>query len=66
MRLISARTAAGETLGVVAGDGWRAAAELLDGGPRTMADLLAAGPDTLIDLAAAAASATNNSSSSPA
>ena len=66
MRLISARTAAGETLGVVVGDGWRAAAELLDGGPRTMADLLAAGPDTLIDLAAAAASATNISSSSPA
>ena len=66
MRLISARTAAGETLGVVVGDGWRAAAELLDGGPRTMADLLVAGPDTLIDLAAAAASATNISSSSPA
>jgi 2-keto-4-pentenoate hydratase/2-oxohepta-3-ene-1,7-dioic acid hydratase in catechol pathway len=66
VRLISARTAAGETLGVVVGDGWRAAAELLDGGPRTMADLLAAGPDTLIDLAAAAASATNISSSSPA
>ena len=66
MRLISARTAAGDTLGVVVGDGWRAAADLVAGGPRTMADLLAGGPDALNDLAAAAASATNVSSSSPA
>jgi 2-keto-4-pentenoate hydratase/2-oxohepta-3-ene-1,7-dioic acid hydratase in catechol pathway len=66
VRLISASTTVGETLGVVVGDGWRAAAELLDDGPRTMADLLAAGPDTLTDLATAAASATNISSSSPA
>ena len=66
MRLISATTTAGETLGVVVGDGWRAAAELLDGGPRTMAELLAGGPDALTDLATAAASATNISSSSPA
>jgi 2-keto-4-pentenoate hydratase/2-oxohepta-3-ene-1,7-dioic acid hydratase in catechol pathway len=66
VRLISARTAAGETLGVVLGDGWRAASELLDGGPRTMADLITAGRDTLDDLTAAAASATTLSSSSSA
>jgi 5-carboxymethyl-2-hydroxymuconate isomerase len=66
VRLISARTTAGETLGVVVGDGWRAAAELLDGGPRTMGELIARGPDALIHLGAAAASATNVSSSSPA
>ena len=65
MRLISARTPAGETLGVVAGDGWRPASDLLPGGPRTMADLIALGPNGLTDLATAA-SATNSSSSSPA
>jgi 2-keto-4-pentenoate hydratase/2-oxohepta-3-ene-1,7-dioic acid hydratase in catechol pathway len=66
VRLISARTPAGETLGVVLGDGWRAASELLDGGPRTMAELIARGPGTLDDLAVAAASVTTISSSSPA
>ena len=46
MRLISARTPAGETLGVVAGDGVAARPrDLLPGGPRTMADLIALGPD---------------------
>ena len=65
MRLISARTPAGETLGVVAGEAWRAACDVLPDGPRTMADLIALGPTGLTDLAAAA-SATNVSSSSPA
>ena len=66
MRLISTRTTDGETLGVVVGDGWRRAADLLPGGPRTIAELLAGGPDVTNRLAAAAASATTISSSSPA
>ena len=65
MRLISARTPAGETLGVVSGEAWRAACDVLPDGPRTMADLIILGPTGLTDLAAAA-SATNVSSSSPA
>ena len=65
MRLISARTPAGETLGVVSGEAWRAACDVLPDGPRTMAELIALGPTGLTDLAAAA-SATNVSSSSPA
>jgi 2-keto-4-pentenoate hydratase/2-oxohepta-3-ene-1,7-dioic acid hydratase in catechol pathway len=44
VRLISTRTETGETLGVVDGDRWLPAAELLPGGPRTIADLLDAGP----------------------
>jgi 2-keto-4-pentenoate hydratase/2-oxohepta-3-ene-1,7-dioic acid hydratase in catechol pathway len=44
VRLISCRTAAGETLAIVVGDRWLPAAEVLDGGPRTMAELLAADP----------------------
>jgi 2-keto-4-pentenoate hydratase/2-oxohepta-3-ene-1,7-dioic acid hydratase in catechol pathway len=48
VRLISCRTAAGETLAVVVGDRWLAAAELLSGGPATMAELIAAGP-TAVD-----------------
>jgi 2-keto-4-pentenoate hydratase/2-oxohepta-3-ene-1,7-dioic acid hydratase in catechol pathway len=43
VRLISARTTAGETLGVVVGDRWLPASEVLDGGPATMADLIAGG-----------------------
>jgi 2-keto-4-pentenoate hydratase/2-oxohepta-3-ene-1,7-dioic acid hydratase in catechol pathway len=66
VRLISARTVAGETLGVVAGDGWRPAREILPGGPRTIADLLVQGGEGLSALATAAASATTDSSSSPA
>jgi 2-keto-4-pentenoate hydratase/2-oxohepta-3-ene-1,7-dioic acid hydratase in catechol pathway len=66
VRLISARTSAGETLGVVVEQGWRPAAELLPGGPRTIAELLAGGPETTTDLAAAAASAATDSSSPPA
>lgn len=66
MRLISARTDAGETLGIVAGEGWRRAADVLPGGPRTIGELLTQGGDGLTALATAAASATNDSSSSPA
>ena len=47
MRLISCRTAAGETLAVVVGDRWLPAVEVLDGGPGTMAELIAAGPATV-------------------
>lgn len=50
MRLISARTTAGETLGVVVGDRWLPASEALDGGPPTMADLIAGGPSALASL----------------
>ena len=64
MRLISARTSSGETLGVVVGEAWRRASEVLPGGPETMAELLASGPDQLRDLAAAATSAANSSSPS--
>jgi len=66
VRLISARTDAGETLGIVVGDGWRPAADLVRGGPRTIAELLAGGTDAMTALVKAAASATNDSSSSPA
>ena len=65
MRLISARTPAGETLGVVTGDVWRPASDLLPDGPRTLADLIAPGPNGLTDLATAAAT-NSSSSSSPA
>jgi len=43
LRLISCRTAAGETLGVVVGDRWLAAVDVLAGGPATMAELIAGG-----------------------
>jgi 2-keto-4-pentenoate hydratase/2-oxohepta-3-ene-1,7-dioic acid hydratase in catechol pathway len=65
VRLISTRTIDGETLGVVVGEGWRPAAELMPDGPGTIAQLLAGGRDVTNRLAAAAASATTNSSSSP-
>jgi 2-keto-4-pentenoate hydratase/2-oxohepta-3-ene-1,7-dioic acid hydratase in catechol pathway len=64
VRLISARTSSGETLGVVVGEAWRPASEVVEGGPRTMAELLAAGHDSIADLAAAATSAANSSSPS--
>ena len=66
MRLISASTDAGETLGIVVGEGWRPAADVLRGGPRTIGELLGRGSDGLTALVTAAASATNDSSSSPA
>jgi len=65
VRLISARTDTGETLGIVVGDGWRPAADLVRGGPRTISELLAGGTDAVTALVKAAASATNDSSSSP-
>lgn len=54
MRLISCRTDSGETLGVVAGDRWLSAVELVPDGPNTMAALLAGGPVALAALQAAA------------
>jgi len=44
LRLISCRTGSGETLGVVGGDRWIAAVDLVPEGPAAMADLLAGGP----------------------
>jgi 2-keto-4-pentenoate hydratase/2-oxohepta-3-ene-1,7-dioic acid hydratase in catechol pathway len=66
VRLISARTDTGETLGIVVGDGWRPAADVLRGGPRTIGELLGGGSDGFTALVTAAASATIDSSSSPA
>jgi 2-keto-4-pentenoate hydratase/2-oxohepta-3-ene-1,7-dioic acid hydratase in catechol pathway len=43
VRLISCRTAAGETLAVVVGNRWRPAAEIAAGGARTMTELIAGG-----------------------
>jgi 2-keto-4-pentenoate hydratase/2-oxohepta-3-ene-1,7-dioic acid hydratase in catechol pathway len=57
MRLLSCRTADGESLGVAAGERWQPAAELVGDGPRTMADLLARGPEALRALATAVAGA---------
>jgi len=54
VRLISTRTESGETLGVVAGDRWLPAAELVADGPATLGDLLAPGPAGLAALADAA------------
>jgi 2-keto-4-pentenoate hydratase/2-oxohepta-3-ene-1,7-dioic acid hydratase in catechol pathway len=57
VRLISCRTAAGETLAVVVDDRWLAVTDVLAGGPATMAELIAAGPvavDALRDRIAAA------------
>ena len=54
MRLISCHTVAGETLGVVAGERWLPAVEIVPDGPATMADLLAGGPAALARLHAAA------------
>ena len=56
MRLLSARTAQGETLGVVADGRWMSAADLLPDGPRLMADLLASGVAAVGTLRAAAES----------
>lgn len=55
MRLISCRTEAGETLGVVYGSRWLSAAELVADGPRTMAALLLGGQEAVANLATAAA-----------
>jgi len=50
VRLISTRTESGETLGVVSGDRWMPARELVAGGPATMAALVAAGAPALAAL----------------
>jgi 2-keto-4-pentenoate hydratase/2-oxohepta-3-ene-1,7-dioic acid hydratase in catechol pathway len=50
VRLLSSRTSAGERLGVVIGDRWLLASDVVEGAPGTMADLLAAGPATLAAL----------------
>jgi 2-keto-4-pentenoate hydratase/2-oxohepta-3-ene-1,7-dioic acid hydratase in catechol pathway len=50
VRLISCRTAAGETLGVVVGDRWLPASEMIADGPATMGELIAGGPETLARL----------------
>jgi 5-carboxymethyl-2-hydroxymuconate isomerase len=55
VRLISCRTERGETLGVVDGERWLPAADLVAGGPATIGELLAGGPDALAALRAAAA-----------
>ncbi len=54
MRLLSARTARGETLGVVSDRRWLPATDLLPDGPRVMADLLVGGRAALDSLRAAA------------
>jgi 5-carboxymethyl-2-hydroxymuconate isomerase len=54
VRLISFRSGSGETLAVVAGDRWIAAAALVAGGPATMGELLSAGDPALGALRAAA------------
>ena len=56
MRLISTRTQTGETLGVVDGDRWLPAVDLVDDGPNTIADLLASGRAAVSALQAGAAS----------
>jgi 5-carboxymethyl-2-hydroxymuconate isomerase len=55
VRLISCRTEGGETLGIVAGDRWLPAAQLVDRGPATITDLLAGGAEALAALRGAAA-----------
>ena len=50
MRLISTRTESGETLGVLSGDRWMPAADLVPGGPATIEALLAAGAPALAAL----------------
>jgi 5-carboxymethyl-2-hydroxymuconate isomerase len=54
VRLISCRTERGETLGVVVGDRWLPAAELVPDGPATIGDLLGGGPAAIASLRAAA------------
>jgi 2-keto-4-pentenoate hydratase/2-oxohepta-3-ene-1,7-dioic acid hydratase in catechol pathway len=54
VRLLSARTARGETLGVVADGRWLPAADLLPDGPGAIADLLASGGAMLAALRVAA------------
>jgi 2-keto-4-pentenoate hydratase/2-oxohepta-3-ene-1,7-dioic acid hydratase in catechol pathway len=48
VRLISCRTDTGETLGVVAGEHWMPASEVLDGGPATIGELLTDGGEEML------------------
>jgi len=57
VRLLSARTARGETLGVATDGRWLPVADVVPGGPRVMADLLAAGDAALVTLREAAEAA---------
>jgi 2-keto-4-pentenoate hydratase/2-oxohepta-3-ene-1,7-dioic acid hydratase in catechol pathway len=57
VRLISCRSAAVETLGIVEGTRWLPAATVLAGGPSTIGALLEGGPDALDALRAAAPAA---------
>jgi 2-keto-4-pentenoate hydratase/2-oxohepta-3-ene-1,7-dioic acid hydratase in catechol pathway len=57
VRLASLRVSGAEQLAVVDGDAWRAAVDLLPGGPSTMADLIDAGTSGIDALRAAAGSA---------
>jgi 2-keto-4-pentenoate hydratase/2-oxohepta-3-ene-1,7-dioic acid hydratase in catechol pathway len=57
VRLLSCRSATGETLGIVEDERWLPAATILAGGPRTIADLFGAGPGGLAALREAGASA---------
>ena len=57
MRLLSCRSATGEVLGIVEGERWLPAAEILANGPRTITDLLAAGSQAPTELRDAAAGA---------
>ncbi len=57
MRLISCRSAAVETLGIVEGDRWLSATTVLPGGPATIGDLLDGGSDAVDVLRAAALAA---------
>jgi 5-carboxymethyl-2-hydroxymuconate isomerase len=57
LRLISCRTESGEVLGVVAGERWLPAVDVLPGGPRTMAELLDRGGHAQAQLKSAVAAA---------
>ena len=57
MRLISVQTVQGDALGIVEGERWLAAADLVPGGPTTMAALIDGGAQSLRTLEAATADA---------
>jgi 2-keto-4-pentenoate hydratase/2-oxohepta-3-ene-1,7-dioic acid hydratase in catechol pathway len=57
VRLISCRTAAGETLAALDGDRWLPAADIVPGGSTTMAELIAGGAPALATLRDSIASA---------
>ncbi|HET9085706.1 MAG TPA: fumarylacetoacetate hydrolase family protein [Candidatus Limnocylindrales bacterium] len=65
MRLISVRAVGGETLGVVAGDRWFSARDLVPDGPSTMAALIEGGQPALDALGAAVAEARDDDGGQP-